>query len=102
MAELPAGHIGIEVLAFGLSECDTYQRPGVKKLSDTLGLECSGKVCALGQGVEGFSMGDRVVCLGIGTAGTFYHNEASAFQKIDDNMSYELAAALSVVYTTEY
>jgi acyl transferase domain-containing protein/NADPH:quinone reductase-like Zn-dependent oxidoreductase len=102
MAELPAGHVGIEVLAFGLSECDTYQRSGVKRLSDTLGLECSGKVCALGKGVEGFSMGDRVVCLGIGTAGTFYHNEASAFQKIDDNMSYELAADLSVAYTTAY
>jgi len=101
-AEMPAGYVGIEVLAFGLNECDTHQASEVEKSSDTLGLECSGRVYALGQGVEGFSVGDRVVCLGVGAARTFYHNEASAFQKIDDGMSYELAAALPVAYSTAY
>lgn len=101
-AGLSAGYVGIEVLAFGLNECDTFQESGTRESNRTLGLECSGRVYAIGAGVEDLSIGDRVACLGDGIARTFYHNEASAFQKIDDNMSYELAAALPVAYTTAY
>ena len=102
MAEIPAGHVGIEVQAFGLNECDIFHESELTKPGSILGLECSGRIYALGRDVEGFSMGDRVACLGTGTARTFYQNEASAFQKINDNMSYELAAALPVAYTAAY
>lgn len=102
MAEIPAGHVGIEVQAFGLNECDIFHESETINSGSTLGLECSGRIYALGQGVEGFSMGDRVACLGVGTARTFYQSEASAFQKIDHNMSYELAASVPVAYTTAY
>jgi acyl transferase domain-containing protein/NADPH:quinone reductase-like Zn-dependent oxidoreductase len=101
-AGVPAGHIGIEVLAFGLNECDASQKSESIECNSTLGLECSGRVYAIGEGVEDLSIGDRVACLGNRIARTFYHSEASAFQKIDDNMSYELAAALPVAYTTAY
>lgn len=102
MTQLPAGYVGIEVMAFGLNDRDVIWDPEVKKSRGTLGLECSGKVYALGEGVEGLSIGDRVVCLGDGTARTLYHNEASTFHKINDNMSYELAASIPVAYTTAY
>ncbi|KAJ5684494.1 uncharacterized protein N7477_000839 [Penicillium maclennaniae] len=102
MTQIPAGHVGIEVMAFGLNECDEIQYPEVIESRGTLGLECSGKVYALGEGVEGLAIGDRVMCLGDGTARTLYHAEASACHKLNAFMSYELAASIPVAYTTAY
>ncbi|KAJ5683538.1 Acyl transferase/acyl hydrolase/lysophospholipase [Penicillium macrosclerotiorum] len=92
---LPEGYIGIEVIAFGLNECD-LEDIQVDDYEVTSGQECSGKVYAVGAGVEEFCVGDRVACLGAGTSRSYYHDQASAFQKIPDNMSYELAAAIPV------
>lgn len=101
ISKVPVGYIGIEVQAFGLSERDTQESAGYG--SDcTLGLECSGTVYAVGAGVHGFSIGDRVACLGVGTARSFYHDRASAFQKIEDEMPFEFATALPLAYTTAY
>ncbi|KAJ6131357.1 hypothetical protein N7523_001817 [Penicillium sp. IBT 18751x] len=102
MTQIPAAHVAIEVMAFGLNECDEIHDPGTIKSHATLGLECSGEVYALGEGVEGLSIGDRVMCLGEGTARTLYHAEASTCHKINGTMSYELAASIPVAYTTAY
>ncbi|KAJ5084893.1 hypothetical protein NUU61_009472 [Penicillium alfredii] len=102
MSELPVGYIGIEVHAFGLSEQDAPNSSDDVESESNLGLECSGIVYNMGAGVHGFSVGDRVVCLGVGTARSYYHDRASAFQKIDDDMPFELAAALPVAYSTAY
>lgn len=102
MTQLPAGFVGIEVMAFGLGEYDLQYDTAESEASDTLGLECSGRVYAVGSGVDGLKTGDRVVCLGSGTARTLYHDHESAFEKMEDPMSYELAAALPVAYSTAY
>ncbi|OQD90731.1 hypothetical protein PENANT_c001G07681 [Penicillium antarcticum] len=102
LSELPVGYVGIRVHAFGLNEQDLRRETHDWISDDTLGIECSGVVYNVGVGVRGISIGDRVSCLGTGTARSFYHDRAAAFQKIGDKMSFELASALPVAYSTAY
>lgn len=102
MTHIPAGFVGIEVMAFGLSEYETQPDMLQNEAGDTLSLECSGVVYAVGSGVHDLVAGDRVVCLGAETARTLYHGHSSEFQKIKGPISYELAAAVPVAYSTVY
>ncbi|KGO74480.1 Acyl transferase/acyl hydrolase/lysophospholipase [Penicillium italicum] len=102
MTELPVGCIGIEVHSFGLNECDVHPDHLNWETDDTLGLECSGIVYKVGAGVHGITVGDRVACLGSGTARSFYHDRASAFQRINDEMPLQVASALPLAYTIAY
>jgi putative PIG3 family NAD(P)H quinone oxidoreductase len=62
-----AGEILIRVAAAGVNRADVLQRRGFYPpppgASDTLGLEVSGVVEALGDGVQGWARGDRVMAL---------------------------------------
>ncbi|MCO5135800.1 MAG: NAD(P)H-quinone oxidoreductase [Phyllobacteriaceae bacterium] len=62
-----AGELLIEVHASGLNGADLAQRQGSypppKGASEILGLEASGVVAAVGEGVSGFATGDRVCAL---------------------------------------
>ena len=99
---LPIGYVGIKVHSFGLSRWDSSQVPHYWEADDTLGLECSGVVYKVGAGVHDIAVGDRVACLGAGTARSFYHDRVSAFQIIREDMTLELASAIPLVYTTAY
>ena len=61
------GEVVIDVVASAVNRADTLQRQGFypppKGASDVLGLECSGRVSAVGQGVEGHEVGDEVCAL---------------------------------------
>ncbi len=64
-AEVPvpaAGQLLIKVAATGVNFIETYQRSGMYKVAFPFvpGAECSGTVEAVGDGVELFSVGDRV------------------------------------------
>ncbi len=72
VAEGPApqpgpGEVLVEVEASGVSHADSMQRRGFYPpppgASPILGLECSGTIAAIGSGVDGWSLGDRVVAL---------------------------------------
>ncbi|KAJ5187895.1 hypothetical protein N7449_010889 [Penicillium cf. viridicatum] len=102
MAELPVGYVGIQVHSFGLNKWDIGPDHLDWETDDTLGLECSGIVSKVGAGVRGITVGDRVACLGAGTARSFYRDLASAFQRIDDEMSFQVASALPLAYTIAY
>ncbi|KAJ5788763.1 Acyl transferase/acyl hydrolase/lysophospholipase [Penicillium paradoxum] len=102
ISALPTGYIGITVQYFGLSEWDIQRDPRDWEASDTLGQVCSGVVYKVGAGVHDFAIGDRVACLGDGTARSCYHDHATAFQRIDDKMSLEFAAAIVLAYTIAY
>jgi NADPH:quinone reductase len=56
------GEVLVEVAAAGVNYIDTYQREGIypMTLPYTPGLEGMGRVRALGEGVTGFAVGDRV------------------------------------------
>jgi len=58
------GEVLIETEAVGLNFIDTYYRKGLydDPLPITLGSESVGRIIALGDGVSGFSIGDRIGC----------------------------------------
>ncbi len=62
-----AGEVVIEVVATAVNRADTLQRQGFYPpppgASDTIGLECSGRIAELGDGVTGWSVGDEVCAL---------------------------------------
>ena len=57
-----AGEVRFRVEAAGLNYVDTYQRSGLYQtaLPHTLGMEAAGTISALGEGVHGFKLGDRI------------------------------------------
>ncbi|MCP4006769.1 MAG: NAD(P)H-quinone oxidoreductase [bacterium] len=72
LGEIPApsvgeGQIGIRVAATAVNRADLLQARGMYPAppgaSEILGLECSGTVDEVGEGVEGFAVGDRVMAL---------------------------------------
>lgn len=62
-----AGEVLVQTIAAGVNRADLLQRQGhyppPKGISDVMGLEATGTVVALGEGVEGLSVGDEVACL---------------------------------------
>ena len=72
---LPAakqGEVLIKVATAGINRADCYQRQGAYPpppgASDILGLEVSGTIAALGEGVSGWKVGDKVCALVSGGA----------------------------------
>lgn len=61
------GEVLVEVVATAVNKADTMQRQGFYPpppgASEVMGLECSGRIVALGRDVEGWSVGDEVCAL---------------------------------------
>ncbi|GAA2080509.1 NAD(P)H-quinone oxidoreductase [Aeromicrobium halocynthiae] len=61
------GEVLVDVVAAGVNRADLLQRQGhydpPPGATDVLGLECSGRVAALGEDVTSVAVGDEVVCL---------------------------------------
>src|SRR3954452_1801330 len=61
------GEVVLDVAAAGLNRADLLQRQGFYPpppgASDVLGMECSGTVAAVGEGVEGWAVGDEAAAL---------------------------------------
>ncbi|WP_107773050.1 NAD(P)H-quinone oxidoreductase [Nocardioides sediminis] len=61
------GEVLVAVAATAVNRADTLQRQGFYPpppgASEVIGLECSGTVAALGEGVEGWAVGDEVCAL---------------------------------------
>lgn len=61
------GEVLLDVAASAVNKADTLQRQGnyppPKGASEILGLECSGTIAAIGDGVTGWRIGDRVCAL---------------------------------------
>src|SRR4051812_29168385 len=61
------GEVVVDVAASAVNRADLLQRQGFYPpppgTSDILGLECSGTVAAVGDGVQRWSVGDRVCAL---------------------------------------
>ena len=62
-----AGEVVIDVVGTAVNRADTLQRQGFYPpppgASDVLGLECSGTISAVGEGVDGWVVGDEVCAL---------------------------------------
>jgi NADPH:quinone reductase-like Zn-dependent oxidoreductase len=115
-----AGEVLISLRAASLNRLDVWVRQGLPSVPKPriLGADGAGVVAALGEGVEGFAHGDRVVInpglehgdghitvIGEHTDGT--HAEliavpAANVHPLPDQLSFEEAAAFPLVYETVY
>ncbi len=110
VAELPdpepgPGEVVLQVAAAGLNRADLLQRQGFYPpppgASDVIGMECSGTVAALGEGVTGWAVGDQVCAL---LAGGGYAEQvavpAGQLLPVPDGVDLVTAAALPEVAAT--
>jgi len=90
------GQIRLRNRAIGLNFIDTYQRSGLYKvpLPFIAGNEGAGDVVAVGPGVEGFAVGDRVAYSGpVGAYAEERLMPAAQAVHLPDAVSYEVGAA---------
>jgi putative PIG3 family NAD(P)H quinone oxidoreductase len=99
------GEILIRVRAAGVNRADAVQRvgqyPPPPGTSDIIGLECAGEVAALGDGVTGFAVGDKVCALLAG-GGYASYCVVPAIQALPlpKGYSFEQGAAIMEVFCT--
>jgi NADPH2:quinone reductase len=101
------GEILVDVRAAGVNFPDLLAIQGKYQIKSkppfTPGAELSGVVAGLGEGVEGFSIGDEVI--GIFAGGAFAEKcvvEAANLFPKPASISFEQAAGLSITYGTSY
>ncbi|OBG25130.1 quinone oxidoreductase [Mycobacterium sp. 852002-51057_SCH5723018] len=91
------GEVLIEAEAIGVNYIDTYFRSGQypREVPFILGSELCGTVAATGEGVDGFSVGDRVVSAAAsGGYAEFATAPASLTAKVPDGVTSEVAASV--------
>ncbi len=97
-----AGEVLMRVHVAGVNPVDWKFRAGYLKeylpltLPHTPGLDVAGTVEALGDGVTGFAIGDRVFGRGVGTYAEFAVAPATTIARIPEGVSFEQAAPLHV------
>lgn len=102
---LAPGTLRIRVAATAVNRADLLQRQGLYPpppgASDILGLECAGTVAEVGEGVEGWKVGDRAMAL---LSGGGYAQEvvvpAPCVLPVPDALSLEEAGAMPEVFLT--
>jgi NADPH:quinone reductase-like Zn-dependent oxidoreductase len=114
-----AGEVLIRLRAASLNHLDVWVRKGLPSVPKPriLGADGAGVVESLGEGVDGFAPGDRVVLnpglehgdtiavVGEHTDGTHCELHAAPAEQVfalDDGLSFEQAAAFPLVYETAY
>ena len=108
--DLPApakGEIRVRQTAIGVNFIDTYFRTGFYKapqLPFVSGNEAAGEVTAIGEGVTGFAVGERVAyVVTLGCYAAERNVPAAMVVKLPDNVSDEVAAAIMLKgMTAEY
>lgn len=101
-----AGEIRVRHHAIGLNFIDTYHRGGLYPLTlpSGLGMEAAGVVEAVGDGVTGFTPGDRVAYAGgpLGAYADVRTLPAVKVVRLPDDIHHEAAAALMLKGMTAY
>ena len=114
-----AGEVLVELRAAGLNHLDVWVRKGLPSVPKPriLGADGAGIVAALGEGVDGFEIGQRVVInpgiphdgritvIGEHTDGTCCELKAipaGQLYALDDSLSFEEGAAFPLVFETAY
>jgi len=105
--ELQPGFLEIEVRAAGCNFSDILMCQGKYQVKPPLpfvpGAEVAGVVTGVGEGVEGFAEGDRVLSSpGLGGFAERAVVPASGSYRLPEGMSFEEGAALPIIYSTSY
>ena len=102
VGEPAAGQVRLRHVAVGLNYADTYFRDGTYKipLPNGMGVEASGVVEAVGEGVAHIQVGDRVTYTGflntLGAYSTARLISADVLIKLPEEISCETAAAMTM------
>lgn len=102
VGEPAAGQVRLRHVAVGLNYADTYFRDGTYKipLPNGMGVEASGVVEAVGEGVAHIQLGDRVTYTGflntLGAYSTARLISADVLIKLPEEISCETAAAMTM------
>ena len=104
------GQLLIRVKATGLNRADLAQRRGLYPTPSTTstntptiaGLEAAGEVAALGEGVTGFDVGDRVMSMCFGGYAEYVAVDHRVVVRVPERLSWQEAAAIPVAYMTEH
>jgi len=96
------GEVEIRVYAAGLNFRDVMFALGLLPLSAELGWECAGKIVALGEGVEGFQVGDDVMAVAYNSFGTYVTADARLVFPKPVQLSFEEAATIPIAFATAY
>ena len=97
-----SGEVRLRHVAVGLNYADTYFRNGTYPIPvpNGMGVEASGVIEAVGEGVTQFAVGDRVTYTGfLNTLGAYSSERlivANALIKLPDAISCETAAAMTM------
>ncbi len=102
------GEVRVRIRATAVNRADLMQRMGVYPAppgspKDIPGLEYSGEIDALGEGVTDFAIGDRV--FGIAGGGTYAEKlvlASRAVSRMPASLSFEDAAAIPEAFVTAY
>lgn len=101
------GEVQIRQTAVGVNFVDIYFRAGLHRLPQlpgVLGVEAAGMVAALGAGVSGWQVGERVVYAGLpsGSYASLRNLPAERLVRVPDSVSEETAAAALLRGATAY
>lgn len=100
------GEVEIQVEAAGLNFVDVMKamgiHPGGQSGPPALGLECSGRIVAVGEGVEKFSVGQEVVAFATGSFGSHVTTVSEFVAPKPTRLSFAEAASMPVVFMTVY
>lgn len=106
LTALAKNEVRVEVKAIGINFMNLMSAlgiyPGKENGFATLGIECAGIVDTVGEDVTNLKQGDRVFGMAYHTMASHIHVDALLMQKVPDNLSFEEAATLPVVYLTVY
>lgn len=105
-----SGEIEIEIHASGLNFKDVMLAMDMLPEDATeggytgrvLGIECAGRISAIGEGVSGLSVDDRVLACGPGTLRSYLTLDARIVAPIPQHLSYEEAATITIAFQTAY
>ncbi len=100
------GELEVEVYAGGMNFRDVMIALGVYPTAPgeipALGGDFAGKIVAVGDGVEGFSIGDEVMGIGKHCFGAYVNVEADDTLHKPQHMTFEEAVTIPVVFYTVY
>ncbi len=102
-----AGQVVVELHAVGINPVETYIRKGIygpRQFPFTPGTDGAGTVTAVGEGVTGLKVGQRVYVAGSIT-GTYAQKAlclADQVHPLPDNVSFQQGAAIGIPYATAY
>lgn len=102
-----AGEVLIEVRASGTNRGELLARPLIRSDNPALrpmrsGGEFAGEIASLGDGVVGWSIGDRVMGRAIGSYAEYTVANQRALMRIPDGMAWAEAASIPNVFVTAY